>query len=146
MLLLLLLLLQRVGELERRRASMVQQTLGTFLHVYRTADCGIQQIAGTLQDLLQQIDAEADLEAFTETAASSVHRWGMGAAPLPERAVAAGCACRLHSVACRTLTRSILSCFFLSVMCCSAEALSVRQQEAVDQICSELLGSAEIVR
>lgn len=30
--------------------------------------------------------------------------------------------------------------------CRSAEALSVRQREAVDQICSELLGSAEIVR
>ncbi len=34
----------------------------------------------------------------------------------------------------------------ISVCACSAEALSARQREAVDQICSELLGSAEIVR
>ncbi|KAI3430402.1 hypothetical protein D9Q98_004997 [Chlorella vulgaris] len=91
----------RVGELELRRAAAVQHTLGTFLRVYRSADCGIQQIAGALEELLRGIDAEADLETFTETAASSVH---------------------------------------------SAEALSARQREAVDQICSELLGSAEIVR
>ncbi len=28
-----------------------------------------------LQGLLSEIDAEADLEAFTQVAASSVHRW-----------------------------------------------------------------------
>lgn len=56
---------------------------------------------GELEELLGQIDAEADLHAFTRGAAGSVE---------------------------------------------SADALSARQREAVDQLCNELLGSAEIVR
>ncbi|KAI7845759.1 hypothetical protein COHA_000673 [Chlorella ohadii] len=91
----------RVGDLERRRAAGQAQVLAAFVHIYRAELVPIQEIADELQGLLSEIDAEADLEAFTQVAASSVH---------------------------------------------SAEALSARQREAVDQICSELLGSAEIVR
>ncbi|KAL4448994.1 hypothetical protein ABPG77_007711 [Micractinium sp. CCAP 211/92] len=92
---------QRVGELERRRAVVAQTSLDTFVRIYRSAVVPIQEIADDLQELLSQIDAESDLDAFTQTAASSVH---------------------------------------------SADALSARQREAVDQICNELLGSAEILR
>ncbi|KAL4422671.1 hypothetical protein ABPG75_008868 [Micractinium tetrahymenae] len=92
---------QRVGDLERRRAAVAQASLGTFIRIYRSAVVPIQEIADDLQELLSQIDAESDLDAFTQTAASSVH---------------------------------------------SADALSARQREAVDQMCSELLGSGEILR
>ncbi|PSC67166.1 sulfur stress regulator [Micractinium conductrix] len=92
---------QRVGDLERRRAEVVQTTLHSFVHIYRSQVVPLQEIADELQQLLDQIDAASDLESFTETAASSVQ---------------------------------------------SADVLSSRQREAVDQLCSELLGSAEIVR
>lgn len=92
---------QRVGDLERRRAAVAQASLSTFVRIYRSAVVPMQEMADDLQELLSQIDADSDLEAFTQTAASSVH---------------------------------------------GADALSARQREAVDQICSELLGSAEILR
>ena len=104
--------------------------------------------ADELQGLLSEIDAEADLEAFTQIAASSIHRWagrhavwGYAAKHnAHQHRVLLACMlrrCRLPA----TNTRA-----FVCSHACSAEALSVRQREAVDQICSELLGSAEIVR
>jgi len=42
----LILRLQRVGDLERRRATTVQATLGTFVNIYRSAVVPIQRIAG----------------------------------------------------------------------------------------------------
>ena len=245
-------LLQRVGDLERRRAAAVQQTLGTFVHIYRSAVVPIQEIAGgfegiqpanalpggahwlpvsmslhagfatcdhplnssclmplllllfravalppihprmhtsnqppntaavvgcpppaatarscpaladQLQELLGQIDAHADLESFTETAASSVRRWAAGRLPppycrpccCPHDSDAVGlCVCpAAHACSCRaSLATSprLLPCpvpGWRCVLACSAEALSARQREAVDQICGEVLGSAEIVR
>jgi hypothetical protein len=44
-------LLQRVGDLERRRAAAVQQTLGTFVHIYRSAVVPIQEIAGGFEGI-----------------------------------------------------------------------------------------------
>lgn len=43
------------------------------------ACCMVAACADDLQELLSHIDADSDLEAFTQTAASSVHRWGSGA-------------------------------------------------------------------
>jgi hypothetical protein len=230
-------LLQRVGDLERRRAAAVQQTLGTFVHIYRSAVVPIQEIAGVdlrefslempswgaklatcpsrhsmwplldattsspspfrlparntaasgwpatlpacpalscpaladqLQELLGQIDADADLESFTETAASSVRRWATGwlagwlpLAGWPCRCPCCyppclRCCCRAAAVLCCLSMPAVIghasrvaqsrSLAWLALRACSAEALSARQREAVDQICGEVLGSAEIVR
>ena len=205
--------LQRVGDLERRRAEVVQTTLHSFVHIYRSQVVPLQEIAGAiallggggggdpggcgmgvvvdgghptcfkcslpqtrpavllcvapadeLQQLLDQIDAASDLESFTETAASSVQRregcggarWGLGPRHLGLCMSSAGHTQSVgdtsaHSCATDRLSSSAHFCTVASlclapIPACSADVLSSRQREAVDQLCSELLGSAEIVR
>ena len=97
--------------------------------------------ADELAELLRQIDATADLEAFSDTASKSVQRYAAGGGAVSGFVSWVG-----------TFTRAADS--LLCWLClnrrprldCSGEALSARQQDAADRLCQKLLGSAEIVR
>lgn len=81
---------KRVGDLELRRAAGAQRALTRFARVYSGA-AEVGGAAAGLLDLLGQIDAEADLEAFSQTAASSVRRCaGGGAGSWPPAAACGG--------------------------------------------------------
>eukprot|EP00887_Chlorella_sp_A99_P007200 scaffold2.g7200.t1 len=63
---------ERVGVLELRRVAVVCEALSRFLAAYSRELVAVQAEAGRLQVLLDEVDAEGDLVAFNQMAASSV--------------------------------------------------------------------------